>query len=100
MQRQRLNDFMHTLDHRERLARRILLALAISGVLLFMLAACRLPYLQRLDDLGTVTNECRAIPAAKNRDARAVLTCTTYRCANGHRFESEDYDLMNKSTAP
>lgn len=48
-----------------------------------------------------------ATPVARNRDAHgrfilplcpqcngpAVLTCTTYRCAKGHKYETPDTDL-------
>lgn len=49
----------------------------------------------------------RAVPAVRNRDARGrflmpacplcggetVLTCTTYRCAKNHKYETPDIEL-------
>lgn len=51
----------------------------------------------------------KAIPAVTSHDSRGryvipkcpicgdetVLSCTTYRCASGHKFETEDIDLIN-----
>ena len=76
-----------------------ILCLTLAAILCLTLAACE----------GPVVAD-KAIPAVKNRRAngqymvpecplcggQSVLSCTTYRCAKGHKYESADDEISVK----